>query len=585
MRILRHITIIALGIAVLFVLHAPKAAALSGNEFQPSRIIDDSIFFNGSAMNASEIQNFLNAKVPVCDTNGTQPYAGTTRAAYSATKGYSAPFICLKNYSRAITAKSADTYCSGVVIAGTKSAAQIIYDVAQACGVSPKVLLVLLQKEQSLVADDWPWSIQYTKATGYGCPDTPLPIEVDANQNGCYDEYEGFFNQVYSTARQFRRYAIQPTLFNYAAGRTSFVSYQANAPSCGGTNITMQNNATAGLYNYTPYQPNAAALNNLYGTGDSCSAYGNRNFWRMYIDWFGNPIGPPDLSCKSPSNITAAGSGGKVISNRFTAGQAENLTLTFMNNTGSKCIELHTWGNNYNQWITNIATNHPVFDPADGELISGNLQGDNKSEMIFVKYRNTGSGKIEIHVWNPGYQTWATNIATSYPVSNPADFRVIASDINGDGVDELVLVKYRNTGSGKIEMHAWNPGYQTWMTNIATTMPIAESDNGYIISGNPYGESKDRLMFVKYQNTGSGKIEIHTWNPGYQTWSTNIATNHPAVSSSAATVIAADAYKEGRDRLIFVKYSGTGSGRIEVHIWNPGYQTWATNIATNYPSI
>jgi len=51
----------------------------------------------------------------------------------------------------------------------------------------------------------------------------------------------------------------------------------------------LQNQATAGLYNYTPYQPNQAALNNLYGSGDACSAYGNRNFWRIYIDWFGSP--------------------------------------------------------------------------------------------------------------------------------------------------------------------------------------------------------------------------------------------------------------------------------------------------------
>ncbi|MDG2497268.1 MAG: LysM peptidoglycan-binding domain-containing protein, partial [Aquiluna sp.] len=30
---------------------------------------------------------------------------------------------------------------------------------------------------------------------------------------------------------------------------------------------------------------------NMYGTGDSCSAYGNRNFWRFFHDWFGSPIG------------------------------------------------------------------------------------------------------------------------------------------------------------------------------------------------------------------------------------------------------------------------------------------------------
>jgi hypothetical protein len=33
-------------------------------------------------------------------------------------------------------------------------------------------------------------------------------------------------------------------------------------------------------------------LSNLYGTGNSCSSYGNRNFWRIYYEWFGNPTGP-----------------------------------------------------------------------------------------------------------------------------------------------------------------------------------------------------------------------------------------------------------------------------------------------------
>jgi hypothetical protein len=66
--------------------------------------------------------------------------------------------------------------------------------------------------------------------------------------------------------------------------------------SCGSSNVNIETSPTAALYTYTPYQPNQAALNNMYGTGDSCSAYGNRNFWRMFNDWFGStqfaqPIG------------------------------------------------------------------------------------------------------------------------------------------------------------------------------------------------------------------------------------------------------------------------------------------------------
>lgn len=68
--------------------------------------------------------------------------------------------------------------------------------------------------------------------------------------------------------------------------------YHPDSDRCGGASVTIASAATAALYYYTPYQPNAAALANLYGTGDSCSSYGNRNFWRMYSDWFGDPASP-----------------------------------------------------------------------------------------------------------------------------------------------------------------------------------------------------------------------------------------------------------------------------------------------------
>jgi hypothetical protein len=56
--------------------------------------------------------------------------------------------------------------------------------------------------------------------------------------------------------------------------------------------VNILNQATANLYDYTPYVPNSAALNNLYGLGDGCSSYGNRNFWRIYNDWFGSTTLP-----------------------------------------------------------------------------------------------------------------------------------------------------------------------------------------------------------------------------------------------------------------------------------------------------
>jgi len=281
---LRGFSLALLGALAFLYLVSGHISALSGNEFVAGRIIDDAVFFNPNTMNTGDIQAVLNAKVPVCDTNGTQPKtAGSsqTRAQWAAANNQpQPPYICLKDYSQSIQGSSVDAYCGGRIGADTKSAAQIIYDVSQACGVNPKVLIVLLQKEQSLVTDDWPWPIQYRSATGYGCPDTAP----------CDEQYYGFFNQVYNAARQFQRYVKQSSLFDFVSGQTANIQYNPNA-SCGSSSVFLQNQATAGLYNYTPYQPNATALSNIYGSQtDGCSAYGNRNFWRLYIDWFGSPL-------------------------------------------------------------------------------------------------------------------------------------------------------------------------------------------------------------------------------------------------------------------------------------------------------
>lgn len=255
-------------VAVLFGMQSGQASA-----FQAGRIMEDAVFYNHNRMSPDAIRHFINARVPVCDTHGTQPYAGTTRANYGTSRGYPPPYVCLKNYTQVTTNKPADSLCNGHA-AGHKSSARIIYDVAKSCGINPQVLLVLLQKEQSLVTDTWPWSIQYQRATGYACPDSAP----------CNEQYAGFFNQVYEAARAFKRYRASPNNYNYRAQANNNILFHPNA-ACGSSNVFIHNQATAGLYIYTPYQPNSALL---AGSPNGCSSYGNLNFWNTFRNWFGS---------------------------------------------------------------------------------------------------------------------------------------------------------------------------------------------------------------------------------------------------------------------------------------------------------
>ncbi|MEL4319007.1 hypothetical protein WJX64_08335 [Leifsonia sp. YIM 134122] len=235
---------------------AEPAEAVTGSQFNAGNIISDAVFYNSSAMTEAQVQSFLNARVPTCRTG----------------------YTCLKSYTQNTTSQSAKVEgCSAYTGRANQSAASIIYSVAVACGINPQSLIVLLEKEQGLVSDTWPTSGIYRKAMGYGCPDT---ADCDAN-------FYGFFNQVYNAAWQFKKYRYNPSIRGYQAGRNNVIQWSPNA-ACGSSTVYIENQATAGLYIYTPYRPNAAALNNLYGTGDGCSAYGNRNFWRIFNDWFGS---------------------------------------------------------------------------------------------------------------------------------------------------------------------------------------------------------------------------------------------------------------------------------------------------------
>ncbi|WP_322409604.1 hypothetical protein [Microbacterium invictum] len=252
------LTVLAVMLAILVPITGPgqSASAASAADWDAGYIIDDTVFYDSNAMTAADIQSFLESRVASCASG----------------------FTCLKSYGQSTASIAADRYCDGYSGSSYQTAAQIIDSAARSCGISQRVLLVLLEKEQSLVTSRAPSKNAYAAATGQGCPDT-APCDASVS---------GFFYQVYYAARQFEIYRLNPDSFGYRAGRTNNILYSPTL-SCGTKSVYIANQATASLYIYTPYTPNQAALNNLYGTGDACSSYGNRNFWRLFTDWFGDP--------------------------------------------------------------------------------------------------------------------------------------------------------------------------------------------------------------------------------------------------------------------------------------------------------
>lgn len=133
------------------------------------------------------------------------------------------------------------------------SAAEIIYNASREFSISPKYLLVTLQKEQSLVSGN---SIQQSDldwATGFAVCDSC------SKDDPAIQIYKGFANQIYHTARRNREYINNPTNFRAQKNVDILIDNQK---------ITPQNQATANLYIYTPH------IN------------GNKNFFYIWSNWF-----------------------------------------------------------------------------------------------------------------------------------------------------------------------------------------------------------------------------------------------------------------------------------------------------------
>ena len=249
------------------------------------------------------------------------------------------------------------------------------------------------------------------------------------------------------------------------------------------------------------------------------------------------------------------------------------------NNTGSGCIEAHTLASTLDQYIGHTATNRPSISPDDAELITADINGDNQDELISVEYRNTGSSMIEIHIWNSTYQQWAAHIATSRPAIDPVDADIISADRDGNGQDELYLIEYQNTASGLIEIHGWTASFQQWFLHSASNHgQVDPADNG-VIAADSNGDGKDELFLIKYQNNQSGTIEFHGWTENFQSWFLHSTSNHSALNPADNEVIGANLDQSSRDEFLLIKYRQTESGRIEIHGWTENFQSWFLHTA------
>ncbi len=320
-------------------------------------ILSDQDFADIASMSEDAIQGFLEQQ-------------GSYLAQYSENNRRAAKII----YDTAHGANDASGTLNGIVINTTTGT------------INPRLILVTLQKEQSLItltnADREANVDQYNRrlerAMGYACPDGA----------SCDARYLGFTKQVENASWQLR--------YNYeAAGQsqawwdqyysaTSSVCHRqyiknntcSFSDSSGSYSVTLTNQATASLYRYTPHVFN-----------------GNYNVWKLFNTWFtaSSTAAPAAPASVNDTNEVAAKTftdkykveGSKAtglfvyFGNTQIAGPDDtHWVIEFTPDVGNKDYNIEYRNSNNNGTV--VATKKVTVD----RHAVGDINGDNKDDLL-----------------------------------------------------------------------------------------------------------------------------------------------------------------------------------------------------------
>ncbi len=312
--------------------------------FDPNKIIDDKIFSDTQTFGGPEgVQKFLEVKGSIL--------ANTS------------PDFIAKLKEPDITMLKQGLEDPRPNLGRMRTAAELIWDASIQSGLNPQVIIVTLNKEQSLITghqDSSPDKMQKAldRAMGFDCPDA----------TGCGNLFPGFYYQLFGNFdSDGNRYlgAAKSLMksFNTDGGRgpqidghisrvgdvvtldNTMGGFDGVSPS---QTITIMNRATAALYRFTPHVFN-----------------GNYNFWRFFNSWFRYPNGTL-LSLAGDIKTYIIQNGTKQLVPDFVA-KARNLNLA---------SKITISPNEYDSYPTD-----KVFGPKDDTIVKTT---DNSKTYVFI---------------------------------------------------------------------------------------------------------------------------------------------------------------------------------------------------------
>ena len=218
--------------------------------------------------------------------------------------------------------------------------------------------------------------------------------------------------------------------------------------------------------------------------------------------------------------------------------------------------------------------------------------GDGIPDLFGVKVRNTGSGKVEVHVLNgaTNFQKFLLQTPTNISVDDAANFRWSIAN-TGSPKPPLYGIKINNTGTETVEVHVLNgeTNYTSFMFEHGTVLGAADGAQNFAAWDISYttGSTWLSLFCTKVRNTGTEMVEMHILDGGNSFESflyehgTSITQADGAANYSAWLV--ADYLHNGWYDLFGIKVNNTVTGQVEVVILDGGNKLESVLLQVDTP--
>lgn len=181
-------------------------------------------------------------------------------------------------------------------------------------------------------------------------------------------------------------------------------------------------------------------------------------------------------------------------------------------NTGTGSTEVHilNGATKFRFYLVQTGTPLPMA-MNDFTFSVKDMDNNGVPDLYCVKTSNTGSFRNEVHVLNGDtkYKNFKLQKATIQKL-NTKDFTYIPADYEWDGFVDLFAVQTSGTASNFTEVHLLNGRfeYTGYRLQEPTILPFIDLSENVVLTGDLDTDDARDLIVVKYKNTSSGKVEI-----------------------------------------------------------------------------